>query len=47
MLQACKRYHAMLRNVYGEEAVLEPHVMPVEVLNTSDTAGFTLLNSLL
>lgn len=41
MLQACKHYHAMLQDAYGEEAVLEPHMMPVEVLNISDTAGDT------
>lgn len=41
MMQACRHYHAMLQNVYGEEAVLKPHVMPVEVLNISDAAGDT------
>lgn len=33
----------MLQNVYGEEAVLEPHVMPVEAFNISDTAGHTAI----
>ena len=37
MLQACKRYHAMLQDVYGEEVVLYRHVMPVEVFSSSDT----------
>lgn len=39
VLQACKQYHAMLQDVYGAAAVLEPLVMPVEVLDMSDTAG--------
>lgn len=45
MLQACKQYHAMLQNVYGAAAVLEPHVMPVEVLDMSDAAGVALIFS--
>ena len=35
----------MLQNVYGEAAVLEPHVMPVEVLDMSDAAGVALTSS--
>ena len=29
----------MLLDVYGPEAVLEPHVMPVSLLDIKDSAG--------
>lgn len=32
----------MLREVYGPELMLEPHVMPVSVLDTTDPAGDTV-----
>lgn len=47
VVQACTQYHAMLRDVYGQELMLKPHVMPVSVLHTTDPAGDTPQPSLL
>lgn len=33
----------MLQDAYGEDAVLEPHVMPVEAFSISNTAGHTAI----
>ena len=31
----------MLQDAYGEEMVVEPHVLPVDTFNSSDAAGDT------
>lgn len=45
-MQACKRYHAMLLRVYGNNLVLDPHVMDVSALKDYTADGMPPLRPL-